>query len=276
MPRATEFDVSMYELSARHDIRQLVVSTALTYLELDGWIEATAPFYTTYQWKFLRPMEEILGRFDAGRREFLERLFALAKVGRIWNSVVLADAAKALEGDRERVVKALSYLEEKGDVELQVAGVRQGYRATRIPDDLTEVWRELQRRFVARESSDITRTRKVTELLSAEGCLVRGLLRYFGEELGRECGHCGPCKGEPPVVLAGEFAEAGLRTENLRPLRKAHPRALGQARQVARFLCGISSPALSTAKLTRHPLFGSAAHMPFGKVMAAVEGSAAT
>ena len=32
------FDVSAYELSARHDIRQLVVSTALTYLELDGLI----------------------------------------------------------------------------------------------------------------------------------------------------------------------------------------------------------------------------------------------
>ena len=270
-----EFDVSMYELSARHDIRQLVVSTALTYLELDGWIQATAPFYTTYQWRFLRPMEEILGRFDAGRSEFLERLFALAKVGRIWNTVILADAAKALEGGRERVLKALSYLEEKGDVELQVAGVRQGYRLIRAPDDPTKIWRELQRRFVARESSDITRSRKVTELLSADGCLVRGLLRYFGEELGRECGHCGPCKGEPPVVLSGEFAEAALPTTDLAPLRKAYPRALGQARQVARFLCGISSPALSTAKLTRHPLFGSATHMPFGKVMTAVESSAA-
>jgi ATP-dependent DNA helicase RecQ len=77
-------------------------------------------------------------------------------------------------------------------------------------------------------------------------------------------------------MLAGEVAKAALLTANLAPLRKAYPRALGQARQVARFLCGISSPALSTAKLTRHPLFGSATHMPFGKVIAAVEGSATT
>ncbi len=265
------FDVSTYELSARHDIRQLVVSTALTYLELDGLIEATAPFYTTYQWKFARPTEEIFARFDAPRREFLERLFGLAKVGRIWNSVVLADAATALGGERDRIVKALTHLEEKGDLELQVAGVRQGYRVVRAPDDLAAVWQTLRKRFAARESSDIARTRTVAELLGGEGCLVRGLLRYFGEELGRDCGHCGRCEGESPVNLSRPSAKFTLPEMELAELRRAHPRALGGSRQIARFLCGISSPALSTAKLTRHPRFGSAAQTPFAAVMAAVE-----
>ncbi len=265
------FDVSGYELSARHDIRPLVVSTALTYLELDGLIEATAPFYTTYQWKFLRPLEEIFARFDAARREFLERLFGLAKVGRIWNSVVLADAAATLGGERERVVKALTYLEEKGDIELQVAGVRQGYRVRQVPDDLGAVWRELRRRFAARESSDIERTRKVMELLGAEGCLVRRLLAYFGEELGRDCGHCGRCEGESPVSLDREEAEIAWPVEEMAELTKAHPRALGQVRQVARFLCGIASPALTSAKLGRHPLFGCAARVPFAEVAARVQ-----
>jgi len=48
------FDISSYDLSGRHDIRQLVVSTALTYLELDCLMEATAPFYTNYQCRFQR------------------------------------------------------------------------------------------------------------------------------------------------------------------------------------------------------------------------------
>jgi ATP-dependent DNA helicase RecQ len=34
-----DFDVSLYDLSARHDIRQLVLRTLLTYLELDGYLE---------------------------------------------------------------------------------------------------------------------------------------------------------------------------------------------------------------------------------------------
>jgi ATP-dependent DNA helicase RecQ len=265
------FDISAYELSARHDIRQLVVSTALTYLELDGLIAATAPFYTTYQWKFRRPAAEILTRFDAERRAFLEKLFALAKVGRVWHSVVLAEVVAALGGERDRVVKALVFLEEKGDLELQVAGVRQGYRVVRVPDDLTAVWQELRRRFAARESSDIARVAAVAALVGGEGCLVRRLLAYFGEDHGRDCGHCGPCAGDAParlVRVSGEFSGAG---EELRALRAAHPRALGSARQMARWLCGISSPALAAAKLTRHPRFGSAGETPFASVMEAVD-----
>ncbi len=270
-PAGAAFDVSAYELSARHDIRQLVVSTALTYLELDGLIAATAPFYTTYQWKFRRPVAEILARFDAARRAFLEKLFALAKVGRVWHSVVLAEAVAALGGERERVVKALVFLDEKGDLELQVAGVRQGYRVGRVPDDLTAVWQELRRRFAARESSDIARVAAVAALVGGDGCLVRRLLAYFGEDHGRDCGHCGPCAGDAParlVRVSGGFSGAD---EELRALAAAHPRALGSARQMARLLCGISSPALAAAKLTRHPRFGSAVETPFADVMQAAE-----
>jgi len=265
------FDISAYELSARHDIRQLVVSTALTYLELDGLIEATAPFYTTYQWKFQRPAEEILARFEGERRTFLERLFALAKVGRIWNTVVLADAALALNEARERVVKALNFLEEKGDLELQVAGVRQGYRVVRVPEDLAAVWKELRRRFALREQSDIARVAGVAELVSGEGCLVRRLLSYFGEELGRDCGHCGPCAGDPQVVLQRTSMPVEIPSEEVTALCQEHPRALATPRQVARFLCGISSPALVTAKLTRHPLFGTSVAAPFSSVMQAAK-----
>jgi ATP-dependent DNA helicase RecQ len=268
------FDISAYELSARHDIRQLVVSTALTYLELDGFIAATAPFYTTYQWKFSRPADEIVSRFDEARREFLERLFGLAKVGRIWNSLVLADTAAALGGERERIVKALTYLEEKGDIELQVAGVRQGYRVVRVPDDLTAVWHDLRRRFALREEKDIARVRGVADLLAGEGCLVRRLIGYFGEELGRDCGHCGRCEGEPAVRLErpGGATTLDLSADELGVLRAEHPRALGGARQMTRFLCGITSPAITAAKLARHPRFGSAGDVPFARVMERVAG----
>ncbi len=269
------FDISAYELSARHDIRQLVIGTALTYLELDGVIAATAPFYTTYQWKFLRPTEDILARFDAERRAFLEKLFAFAKVGRVWHSVVLADAVASLGGARERVVKALTYLEEKGDLELQVAGVRQGYRVVRVPDDLEAVWQELRRRFAAREASDIARVAAVAGLVGGEGCLVRRLLAYFGEVQGRDCGHCGPCAGDPVARLTRAHAVVPFSAEELRALHAAHPRALSGARPLARFCCGISSPALAAAKLARHQRFGAAVETPFAEVLAAAEGALA-
>jgi ATP-dependent DNA helicase RecQ len=263
------FDVSVYELSNRHDVRQLVVNTALTYLELDGWIEATAPFYTTYQWQYRTPPSEILGRFEGERREFLERLFATAKVGRLWHSINAAEAAEALGGDRARLIKALSYLEEKGDLQLQVSGVRQGYRVRRQPPDISAVGEKLKRQFTARERSDLARLRQVESLLGGKECLVRTLLQYFGSDLPRNCGHCSRCEGAPPVKLARSAIALSIPWAEVAALRDSHSKALGSSRQVARFLCGLSSPALTAAKLTRHELFGAAEGVPFDRVLTA-------
>src|SRR5688500_6268120 len=53
-----EFDVRPSELSANHDIRPTVVSTLLTYLELDGYLEAGTPFYARYQFQPLASSTE--------------------------------------------------------------------------------------------------------------------------------------------------------------------------------------------------------------------------
>ena len=45
--------------------------------------------------------------------------------------------------------------------------------------------------------------------------------------------------------------------------------ALATPRQLTRFLCGLTSPATTRAKLTRRPEFGCFAAIPFKSVMAA-------
>jgi ATP-dependent DNA helicase RecQ len=265
------FDVSGYDLSQAHDIRPLVVSTALTYLELDGTLAATAPFYTSYQWQFLRPAEDILARFDSARQDFLRALFAAAKSGRTWQSVELADAATALGCERERIVNALNFLDEKADLTLRAAGVRQGYRLLSPPADLARLATELAHRFAARERADLARSAAVEKLLSESGCLVRRLLSYFGEELGRDCGHCGSCSGDAAVPLVRPNKPLNLPIAEIANCRAQHPTALASARQISRLLCGLSSPALTRAKLTRHPLFGSLDTTPFARVLSAAE-----
>ena len=54
----------------------------------------------------------------------------------------------------------------------------------------------------------------------------------------------------------------------LRQLVDAYPSALGEPRQQARFLCGLGSPATTSARLSRHPLFGALQVYPFGGVLA--------
>ena len=56
----------------------------------------------------------------------------------------------------------------------------------------------------------------------------------------------------------------------LAALREEHPAELGQPRQLARFLCGLSSPATTRARLSRHELYGALAAHRFAAVLRAI------
>ena len=270
-----DFDVSTHELSREHDMRPLVVNTLLTYLELAGIIEATAPFYRAYRFVPNRPSSEILQRFDEDRAAFLRSVFACASKAKTWFHIDLEDTARRLETSRDRLVRAFTYLEEQGDLTLKVSGLRQGYRIRKRPDDVEALKRELSERFAAREKNDIARVRQVVAFTDHRECLVRHVLEYFGESFDRACGHCDRCLGEAPAEEPNGNARPPVEIDRdqLAGLRKRYPEVLATPRQAARFLCGLASPKITAAKLTRHPLFGSQAAAPFREVMNALAAS---
>src|SRR5438132_346590 len=81
------FDVSLADLSTRHDIRPLVLRTLLTYLELLGVLRQGTPFYAGYEARPLTPLEAIFATLSGEPRRFAERLFRAAKKGRTWYSL---------------------------------------------------------------------------------------------------------------------------------------------------------------------------------------------
>jgi ATP-dependent DNA helicase RecQ len=267
-----EFDVSLYQLSARHDIRQLVLRTALTYLELLGVLRQGTPFYAGYKVRPLEPVDGIVARFRGERAEFVRGIFAAAKRGREWYALDPEAAAAALGEDRQRIVRALDYLAEQGWAEVQVADARQRFTRLAEPPDPGALAAELARRFLRREAVEVERLQRVLELVTRDGCQTNALLAYFGEQRPEPCGHCSFCEtGRParlppaaPLPPIDTVADAAA----VRALGAAHPAALGEPRQRARFLCGLSSPALTRDRLSRHPLFGALEGHRFAEVLA--------
>ena len=269
-----QFDVSFFDLSGRHDIRILVVRTLLTYLELLGYLEGGTPFYSGYQFQPLMPSKDILAKFDGERREFLTNLFRQARKARIWFHIDVEEAARALGSDRERVVRALDYLGEQRMLELQAAGVRNRFRRLCAPDDLDALAEELSARTREREARELARLRQVQEWVALDGCQVNSLCRYFGDAREMPCGHCSWCLGGRKPADVPVRPEAALRDEVFQKaaaLRDRHRRALAGPRELARFLCGVSSPALSKAKLTSDALFGAMESAEFPAVLRRAE-----
>ena len=262
------FDVSVYELSGRFDVRPIVVKTLLTYLELDGVLRSTGPFYRELRFKPQCKSEDIFARFDNRRADFLRRIFRHARKGKVWFSLDVEQAAQSIGEPRSRVVAAMTYLEEHGDLEVQAAGLRDGYRVVATPSDLEEVIQSLVLRFQRREQFDIDRIDRVLAYAEESGCLTGHLLGHFGEERD-DCGHCARCLGSPARTLPSPTYRPPDETDKtaLEALLHDGHAAVRSPRQLTRFLCGIKSPATTRAKLTSHAAFGRLESTPFQEVL---------
>jgi ATP-dependent DNA helicase RecQ len=270
--RGKYFSCSVYELARLFDMRPLVVKTLLTYLELEEIIKSTGPFYAEYGFKPLKTSAEILARFDRERQQFLRTLFSCAVKKQTWFSIDLDVAAQKTSSPRKRIITALDYLEQMGDLQLKVSDARLGYRLLDTGErDIDALKEDLVQRFVLREQNDLHRLQLVVDMVNHAGCKTRFLLNYFGEDLEGDCGHCSFCLQGKNRSLATGKTSSNLpvpeAAQALARLREKNPEALQTARQMCRFLCGISSPRLTRAKLTGDELFGSSREVPFAQVM---------
>jgi ATP-dependent DNA helicase RecQ len=263
------FDVSLFELSGRYDIRPLVIATVFTYLEMRGVLRATGPFYDSYNILLNRSLAEICTDFDPQRATFLQNLFATAKPGRTWLHLNPDQSAEALCQPRERITAAIGYLEEKGELATQVTGLRHGYRLQQQPSDPDKLIAELQQTFADKERHNIERLRGVLAYAEQTRCLSRHLLDYFGEQGTSDCNDCSRCRhGEGQKLPRTAPLEPGATEREIAlRIRAENHSALAHPRQLARFLCGISSPAATRAKLSQHPDFGTLGTYPFQKIL---------
>ena len=268
-PQEEVLDLSLSEFAFHCDIRPLVVRTLLTYLELDGYLEGGTPFYADYRFKPLKSSKEILASFDPERREFLAAIFRASEPAKVWFTIDVARLAAKLGCPRERIIGALDHLAENDLLELKVAGVRNRYRRLRGVEDQNALTETLHERMLEREERELARLQEVLEWACEESCQSSALGAHFGEPLNEPCGHCSACQGERPAPTFPESTSPTVDEalwQQAQEVQRQHVDVLGDPRALARWLCGVSSPKLTRARLTRHPLFGAMESVPFGVV----------
>ncbi len=267
------FDVSVYDLSVSCDIRTSVIHTLLAYLETDGILEATGSSYGNYRLKLLRGTEQLLAGLAKNHRSFTAKLLERGKPGRSWLGFDPSALAEELGVPRAKIVATLGALEAAGDAVLSVSGVRHGYRLKKDPDNLHELAEHYTGIFQRREQADLARLNQVLGLGSHRGCLTGYLTKHFGETLPSPCGHCDRCRGLPATPIKRPTARKPTDGEwrSASALVRENHGELATPRQLARFLCGMSSPASTRARLGRHAAFGMFSDLPFADVLAMAE-----
>ncbi|MFM5744561.1 ATP-dependent DNA helicase RecQ [Aeromonas veronii] len=269
----SEWEFTLLRLSNDTNIRQLPLKTLLVYLEMAGIITPAYSYYADYRFKFVLDKGEIVSRFNPDRRQFLEQLFTCAPQARSWCTMDFDALWQGYQGERQRAVAALDYLQQQGWIELESKQMTEVYRITRQGWDNEQEANALHALFLQKEQSELARLQAMLDFFTSSECLSYRLARYFADEVAPvHCGHCSVCRGKvahlPPLPQLAMPNEAGIRAWCDPLIAKT---GSVDARVLARFLCGIATPLTSRIKAKSLAGAGQLAAHPFASVLAAVQ-----
>ena len=262
-------------LADQSNIRALPLKTLLVQLELRGLIAPRYAYYAEYRFKYLLEPDTLLERFEGERRDFVAAIIQTSSRARTWATVDFEAMYEQYSAERNRVVKALDYFQEKGWVELESKQMTEVYNVLRGDFDSQVLSAELHEYFTRHEQTEVARIHAMLELFATERCLGYRLAEYFGDHNApQQCGHCSVCHGHvarlpaPPELpalvdknfteLCGEFIHRHQQYAGSAP----------SAERLTRFLCGISVPLFTKLKARAISGFAALEEYPYAEVRA--------
>jgi len=260
-------------LADQSNIRALPLKTLLVQLELRGLIAPRYAYYAEYRFKYLLEPQVLLERFEGERRDFIAAIIQTSSRARTWATVNFEAMYTQYSAERNRVVTALDYFQEKGWVELESKQMTEVYNVLRSDFDSAALSAELHEYFTRHEQAEIARIHAMLDLFATERCLGYRLAEYFGDHNAPEyCGHCSVCRGKvarlpappqlPPLVDKN-FAALCL---DFIHRHQQHTGSVPTAERLTRFLCGISVPLFTRLKARTIAGYAALEEYPYAEV----------
>jgi ATP-dependent DNA helicase RecQ len=262
------FEVRSNKLSTGSDIRLLPLKTLLVYLEMDGILKPRYTYFENYQFKMLKTEKEVLDVFSGERRRFVDTIFRHTRQAKVWSYPEINEIVEASGSDRSRVLAALEYFDEKGWIELHAKSAVEVFEILKPGFDVEKTTKRLSDLFRHKEATDIGRIEKMISLFESTGCLAINLSEHFGESIPEPCGNCSFCLTGAPSTFQTERLPDVTRSEVEKAVSELKELAGDEISDAlaARFLCGISSPALVQLKAKNLRGFGMLEKYPYQEV----------
>ncbi|UVL35090.1 MULTISPECIES: RecQ family ATP-dependent DNA helicase [unclassified Pseudomonas] len=260
-------------LADQSNIRALPLKTLLVQLELRGLIAPRYAYYAEYRFKYLLEPEALLERFDGERRDFVGAIIQTSARARTWATVNFEAMYSQYSAERNRVVKALDYFQEKGWVELESKQMTEVYSLLHSDFDSDALSAELHEYFTRHEQAEVARIHAMLEVFATERCLGNRLAKYFGDHNAPEqCGHCSVCHGQvarlpaPPELPALVDKNFAALCGDFIHRHEQYTGVIPTAERLTRFLCGISVPLFTKLKARTITGFAALEEYPYAEV----------
>ncbi|WP_076411774.1 ATP-dependent DNA helicase RecQ [Shewanella sp. UCD-KL12] len=269
-----EWEVVLNSLSSQSNIRPLSLKTLLVYLELLKVIKPTYSYFAEYKFKLLNSESEIMAAFNAERSDFIRAIFNSSDKAKIWSTVNFDKLNQVYASDRQRVLKAINYLDEKGMIELQSKQMTQVYEVLGTEIDVNALQSSLFERFRNKEQSEVARINHLVAFFTSNHCLSQQLAHYFADtDMQQPCGTCSVCLGDQAILPPQAYLQP-LDALNFTELTRDASNKLGNRNSavlLARFLCGLTTPIFTRLKMRSCHGFSRLEHYRFADVLQWVE-----
>jgi ATP-dependent DNA helicase RecQ len=270
-----DWEMQVYSLSNKSNIRQLTLKTLLVKLEM---LDAIAPKYSysaEYKIKLLVAQDKIIEFFDGERKNFVGALFDSVLFKRTWGLVDFDRLYETCGGERKRAIIALEFMRDKQWLELNVSGNVEVYSVDDDSLSQPSLADRLYQQFKQHEESEIKRIALLIRFLQSQNCLSCGLARYFDDQKAPErCGHCSVCLGDPAILSGGnsdkpiDVDRLHVVATQLKDHMAMHDVAHCSKDLIARFLVGINVPTFTATKAKKNVEgFGIAVTMRYQSVV---------
>ncbi|MBF0289623.1 MAG: RecQ family ATP-dependent DNA helicase [SAR324 cluster bacterium] len=268
------WEIKSTTLSHEQNIRLLPLKTLLVYLDMEGVIRPKWTYFEEYSFKYHSEPNYIINSFQGERRRFVAALFNHCHTKKIWTSVDIQAILNSYHTERQRIITALEYFDEKGWIELHAKQSVEAYDILNQGFDIDLMTEKMRALFQKKEEHEIQRIHSMLRFFESNSCLSKELASYFGEHLEKEqCGHCSFCDKGKAILQY---------TNNLKPLTNFRMEALtaefiqaigehATTENLTKFLCGIYTPVFSKFKIKTLPHFGALEHYPFLEVKQWIE-----
>ncbi len=263
------WEIKAVKLSNDLNIRMLPLKTLLVYIAMEKIIRSKLTYFEKYSFKYQTEPEKIINRFEGERKEFVTAVLKHCQTRKIWTDVDIQRILNSYNTDRQRILTALEYFEEKGWIELQSRQALEVYDILTQAFDLEAMAGKMVALFKRKEDLEIQKIHQMVGFFESDLCISRQLAQYFGEHLEKErCGHCSFCQSGKAVLQNTNELEP-LSHFELKIISDQFMQAIGEQfseTNLTKFLCGIYTPVFSKLKIKKLPNFGILEKYPFLEV----------
>jgi len=263
------WETKMVSLSNETNIRVLPLKTLLVYLEMTGIIKPLYTYFEEYSFKNIQNTEQIINQFQGERKTFIAALFNNCVVKQKFTYVDMQAIINNYQTDRNRIIVALEYFEQKGILELQAKQAVERFSIINKAFDSEELATKMFNKFSQKETAEIERIHNMLGFFAANRCLSKQLANYFGENLAFDkCGHCSHCKsGQADFFSPDNLTDINsldfhqLTREFVERIEDKYSHS-----NLCKYLCGIATPIFRKYKIRQLPYFAKLEQYPYADV----------